>query len=80
MDSEVSEVKDAIVVGGPAVNSAARALLGIEAYTIEQAGVAEGEAVAKYFADNNNVLVYGYSGADTAAIVEKLNAGTANFQ
>ncbi len=79
-DTDVTDVKDAIVVGGPAVNAAARKLLGITDYTIAKAGVAPGEGIAKYFADSNSLLVYGYSGQDTQAIVEKLNAGTANIQ
>lgn len=79
-DNEVSGSEDMIVVGGPAVNAVARALLGIETYSIEQAGVAVGEAKAQYFADLNTVLVYGYDAADTTAMVEKLNAGTANIE
>ena len=79
-DVDVTSVEDAIVVGGPAVNSAARSLLGITNYDISQAGVANGEAVAKYFEDSNSVLVYGYTGEDTAAIVKKLNDGTADFE
>ena len=79
-DNQVTTVKNAIVVGGPAVNSAARKLMGITDYTIDKAGVAPGEGIAKYYADSNSLLVYGYSGQDTQAIVEKLNAGTANIQ
>lgn len=79
-DTDVTNVTNAIVVGGPAVNAAARKLLGIKDYTIAKAGVAPGEGIAKYFADSNSLLVYGYSGQDTQAIVEKLNAGTANIQ
>lgn len=80
MDTDVANVQNAIVVGGPAVNAAARTLMGIKSYSIDKAGVKPGEAIAKYYADSNSVLVYGYSGADTQAIVEKLNAGTANIQ
>jgi len=80
MDTDVANVENAIVVGGPAVNAAARTLMGISSYSIDKAGVNPGEAIAKYYADSNSVLVYGYSGADTQAIVEKLNAGTANIQ
>lgn len=74
MDSEAS-VENAIVVGGPAVNAAARELLGIEVYTPDQAGVAAGEGVIQYFEDSNSVLVYGYTKADTVAAVTELNAG-----
>lgn len=71
---------DMIVIGGPAVNQAARDLMGISSYTIDQAGVNPGEGVARYFEDSNSVLIYGYSAADTTAIVNKVNAGTANFE
>lgn len=64
-----------IVVGGPAVNAAARAYLGIDSYTVDQAGVAPGEGIIRYFEDANSVLVYGYSREDTMAAVEQLNAG-----
>lgn len=74
-DADVSGASDMIVVGGPAVNAVARELLGIEAYTMEDAGVAAGEAVVQYFADSNSVLVYGYAAEDTKAAAEKLNAG-----
>ena len=69
-----------IVIGGPAVNAAARDYLGISSYDISQAGVNSGEGVARVFEDANSVLIYGYSAADTVAIVERVNAGTANFQ
>lgn len=76
MDSEADlAAGNHIVVGGPAVNAAARAYLGIEEYTMEQAGVAMNEYVIKYFEEANSVLVYGYSAADTAAAAAKLNAG-----
>jgi len=74
-DNEVTEVMDAIVVGGPAVNAAARELLGIESYDMSQAGVEAGEAVVRFFEDSNSVLVYGYDAAGTTAAVAKLNAG-----
>jgi hypothetical protein len=75
-DSDVSEDEaDMIVVGGPAVNSVARRLLGIETYTPEAAGVVAGEGLIQYFEDSNSVLVYGYTGEDTKAAVDKLNDG-----
>lgn len=79
LDSEASGM-DMIVIGGPAVNSVARDLLGIESYDVSQAGVAMGEGVARYFADSNSVLIYGYSAADTTAIVNEVSAGTANIE
>ena len=39
-------------------------------------GVAMDEAVIRYFADKNSIVVYGYEGKDTQAAVAKLNAGT----
>lgn len=75
MDSEVTGMENMIVVGGPAVNAVARALLGVEEYTIEEAGVNAGEAVIRYYDASNSVLVYGYSAEDTAAAATKLNAG-----
>ena len=80
MDSEVSDMSDLIVVGGPAVNSVARDLLGIDTYTIDQAGVSEGQYVHRYFEDKNVVLVYGYSAADTTAGVNALNSGNTDFE
>ena len=80
MDSDVAGTQDLIVVGGPAVNAKARELMGIDNYSVDQAGVAEGEGVARYFEEENSVLIYGYSAADTQAIVENVNAGTANFE
>lgn len=74
-DEDVSGTSNMIVVGGPAVNSVARELLGIDTYTIDKAGVAVGEGLIKYFSDSNTVLVYGYSGEDTAAAVAELNNG-----
>jgi hypothetical protein len=79
LDSEAGS-SNLIVIGGPAVNAAARALLGIETYTVDQAGVNPGEGIARYFEDSNSVLIYGYSAEDTTAIVAKVNEGTANFQ
>jgi hypothetical protein len=75
LDTDVADMENLIVVGGPAVNAVARSLLGIGTYTIDQAGVDMGEGVVKYFADSNSVLVYGYSKADTTAAVARLNAG-----
>jgi len=75
-DSEVEGMSDMIVVGGPAVNAVARNLLGIGTYTIDQAGVAMGDAMTKYYESSNTVLVYGYDAADTTAAVEELNAGS----
>lgn len=69
-----------IVVGGPAVNEAARIYLGIDEYTIDQAGVAPNEFVHLYYESANSIVVYGYSAADTTAAVEELNAGTADFE
>ena len=69
-----------IVVGGPAVNAAARAYLGIDNYDVSQAGVAQGEFVHRYYEDANSIVVYGYSAADTTAAVQELNAGTADFE
>lgn len=81
MDTEADvNAGNHIVIGGPAVNAAARAYLGIDNYTVDQAGVSEGEGIARYFEDANSVLIYGYSAADTAAIVTEVNAGTANFE
>lgn len=74
MDSAASG-SDMIVVGGPAINSVARDLLGISEYSMDQAGVSEGQYVVRYFESQNSVLVYGYSKADTMSAVEKLNAG-----
>lgn len=79
MDSDVSSMEDLIVVGGPAVNSVARELLNIETYSIDQAGVEEGQYVHQYFESKNVVLVYGYSAADTTAGVNALNAGNTKF-
>ncbi len=70
MASEVSGTEDMIVVGGPAVNAVAASLLGEGVV-----GVEEGEAVVRYFADVNSVLVYGYDLAGTTAAAAKLNAG-----
>lgn len=76
MDSEVSGMDDMIVVGGPAVNKVAAMLLGLSYPTYGSAsGVDMGEAVIKYYADSNSVLVYGYAKEDTAAAAKKLNAG-----
>ncbi|MCA9486961.1 hypothetical protein H6501_00485 [Candidatus Woesearchaeota archaeon] len=75
LDTNVSGMDDMIVVGGPAVNAVARKLLGISSYTIDQAGVLPGEAVIRYFADSNSVLVYGYEKEDTMAAAEKLVDG-----
>ena len=69
-----------IVIGGPAINAAARAYLGIDMYDVSQAGVEAGEGVARVFEDANSVLIYGYSAEDTTAIVNEVIAGTANFQ
>lgn len=75
-DADVSGMDDMIVVGGPAVNKVAAALLGLSYPTYGAAsGVGADEAVIRYFADSNSVVVYGYEGKDTAAAVSKLNAG-----
>jgi len=56
--------------------SIAAALLGLSYPTYGAAsGVGADEAVIRYFADSNSVVVYGYEGKDTAAAVSKLNAG-----
>ena len=75
LDTDVTEVSDMIVVGGPAVNAVARELLGVEAYTVDQAGVEAGKGLVKYFEDKNTVLVYGYSKEDTTSAVTELNNG-----
>ena len=77
MDSAVSGSSNMIVVGGPAVNRVAAELLGLSFPTYGVAsGVAMDEAVIRYFADKNSIVVYGYEGKDTQAAVAKLNAGT----
>lgn len=76
MDSDVSGMDDMIVVGGPAVNTVAAALLGMSYPTMGTAsGVNMGEAVIRYFEASNSVLVYGYDAADTTAAANKLNSG-----
>ncbi|MFP4402422.1 MAG: hypothetical protein ACLFPL_04280 [Candidatus Nanoarchaeia archaeon] len=79
VDADV-EAGNHIVVGGPAVNAAARIYLEIDEYSIDQAGVEEGEFVHLYYEDANSILVYGYSAEDTEAAVEELNAGQADFE
>lgn len=75
-DADVSGMDDMIVVGGPAVNKVAAKLLGLSYPTYGAAsGVGMDEAVVRYFADSNSVVVYGYEGKDTAAAAKKLNAG-----
>ena len=75
-DSEVTGNSDMIVVGGPAVNTVAASLLGMSYPTFGvESGVGADEAVIRYFADSNSVLVYGYEAKDTTAAVTKLNAG-----
>ena len=76
VDRDVDDMENLIVVGGPAVNAIARDLLGISVYTPKDAGVSEGEYVHRYYRDENVVLVYGYSAADTRAGVNALNSGT----
>ena len=76
MDSAASG-SNMIVVGGPAVNSQARALLGMSDYSMANAGVSEGEAVVRYFSDKNSVLAYGWSSAGTMAAVRSLVDGSA---
>ena len=65
-----------IVVGGPAVNSVARELLGVGNYfdPETQAGVSPGEGISRYYRERNSVLVYGWSAEDTRAAVEELNS------
>lgn len=76
LDTEVAGMDDMIVVGGPAVNEVAAELLSLSFPTYGSAsGVDQGEAVIRYFASSNSVLVYGYAAADTAAAAEQLNAG-----
>ena len=74
MDTEVADImaQNAIVVGGPCVNTAAADLLGNPEDCTE--GFTEGEAMIKLFASGDNVamLVAGYTGDDTrqaAAVV-----------
>ena len=76
MDSAASG-SNMIVVGGPAVNSQARALLGMSDYSMANAGVSEGEAVVRYFSSKNSVLAYGWSSAGTMAAVRSLVDGSA---
>lgn len=76
MDSAVTGMEDMIVVGGPAVNKVAAALLGMSYPTMGAAsGVNAGEAVVRFFEASNSVLVYGYDAADTTAAAAKLNEG-----
>jgi len=67
MDTEVADItaQNAIVVGGPCVNTAAADLLGNPEDCTE--GFTEGEAMIKLFVNGDNVamLVAGYSGDDT---------------
>ena len=69
-DSEATG-RNMIVVGGPAVNSQARALLG------GNEGLSEGQAVVRYFSDKNSVLVYGWSKQGTMAAAKRLVSGSA---
>lgn len=75
-----ASAENAIVVGGPAVNAIARELMGIETYDVSQAGVGPNEGIARVFEEENSVLIYGYSAADTTAIVNKVIDGSATFQ
>lgn len=76
LDSEVEEMENLIVVGGPAVNSVAAQMLGLSFPTTGSAsGVNEGEAVIRHFEESNSVLVYGYSAEDTQAAADRLNEG-----
>lgn len=86
LTDEIVDAGNHIVVGGPAVNAAARLFLGIDEYDVNnpedvaQAGVNPGEFVHRYFEDLNSVVVYGYSAEDTTAAVRELNQGSANFE
>jgi len=76
MDSDVSGTENMIVVGGPAVNSVAAALLGLNFPTLgSDSGVNEGEAVVRYFVSSESVLVYGWAAEDTKAAADELNKG-----
>ncbi|MFC2136294.1 hypothetical protein ACFLTH_16885 [Bacteroidota bacterium] len=52
-----------IVVGGPCANTVAAELMGNPANCVE--GFEEGKAVIKYYADDNAILVAGFSATDT---------------
>ncbi|NQU98689.1 hypothetical protein HQ533_04430 [Candidatus Woesearchaeota archaeon] len=52
-----------IVVGGPCANTVAAELMGNPANCVE--GFEEGKAIIRFYADNNAVLVAGYSAMDT---------------
>jgi len=76
LDSDVTGTDDLIVVGGPAVNTVAADLLGLSFPSIREAsGLSEGEAVIRFFEDENSVLVYGWESADTQSAATKLNNG-----
>lgn len=65
-----------IVVGGPAVNTLAAEMEGLEFPTYGHSGnlsvKEQGDTVTKYFEDNNNILVYGYTSEDTKDAVQSL--------
>ena len=73
LDSSVTGNSGLIVIGGPAVNSVARDLLGITTYDVSQAGISQGENVVRYYTDQKSVLVYGYSAEGTVAAARELN-------
>lgn len=73
LDTQVTGTSDMIVVGGPAVNRAAAQLLGLSypAYGTAS-GLTQGEAVIRYFENQNSILVYGWEGEDTLRAAEML--------
>jgi len=73
LDSEASlGSKPYIVVGGPCVNTLAATLMGNPADCA--AGFTEGKAMIKLFADQNALLVAGYTGKDTQGACRVLAA------
>ena len=71
-DTQIGEINNKIIVGGPAINRAAAQILNVEFPMYPpQIELDEDEAVIRYYDEHNSVLIYGYDANDTRIAVEK---------
>lgn len=73
LDTEIDDLNNKIIIGGPAVNSAAAKILGLEYPTLApKTELNINEAVIRYYDGSESLLIYGYAAKDTRVAVEEL--------
>ncbi|MDA3855861.1 MAG: hypothetical protein PF569_06365 [Candidatus Woesearchaeota archaeon] len=73
LDTQVNDLNNKIIIGGPAVNKVAAQILGVNFPTLAPDSELDiNEAVIRYYDGYNSILIYGYAAKDTKVAIDEL--------